>query len=129
MSAGPETTPVGRRRRGRDRLPRRVVQKVRLSEVEHRELRERAAALGVSVPRLMVEAALDGRETPTERRNELATLFEIRRVLATVANNVNQLARSANIAGQVSEQRRLEETLREVDEVVADLRQLLGARR
>jgi hypothetical protein len=106
-----------------------VVQKVRLSEVEHRELRERAAALGVSVPRLMVEAALDGRETPTERRNELATLFEIRRVLATVANNVNQLARSANIAGQVSEQRRLEETLREVDEVVADLRQLLGARR
>ena len=66
---------------------------------------QRAAALGVSVPRLMVEAALEGRQTPTERRNEIAALFEIRRLLATVANNVNQLARSANIAGQVSERR------------------------
>lgn len=120
---------MGRRRRGRQAVPRRVVQKVRLSEAEHRELQARAAALDVSVPKLMVEAALDGRETPTERRLELATLFEIRRVLATVANNINQLARSANIAGQVSEQRRLEETLGEVEEVVANLRRLLGARR
>ncbi len=110
-------------------MPRRVVQKVRLSESEHVELRERAAALGVSVPRLMVEAALEGRRTPTDRRNEIAALFETRRLLATVANNVNQLARSANVAGQVSERQRLELTLVEVDGLVVRLRELTGAKR
>jgi Bacterial mobilisation protein (MobC) len=49
--------------------------------------------------------------------------------LATVANNVNQLARSANISGQVHEARRLEQTLVDVDELVDQLRQLTGARR
>ena len=53
----------------------------------------------------------------------IAELFEVRRLLATVANNVNQLARSANISGQVDAGRRLEETLGEVDELlVADAR-------
>ena len=77
----------------------------------------------------MVEAALEGRQTPTELRNEIAALFELRRLLATVANNVNQLARSANIAGQVSEQARLEQTLGEVDELVVSLRALTGVKR
>jgi Bacterial mobilisation protein (MobC) len=53
----------------------------------------------VSVPRLMVESALSGIETPTDRRRLVAELFETRRLLATVANNVNQLAHSANISG------------------------------
>jgi hypothetical protein len=44
-----------------------MFQQVRLSEAEHRELGERAAELGVSVPRLMVEAALEGRGTPADR--------------------------------------------------------------
>ena len=56
----------------------------------------------MSVPRLMVESALSGVETPTDRRRMVAELFETRRLLATVANNVNQLARSANISGQVA---------------------------
>jgi hypothetical protein len=43
----------------------------------------------------MIEAALDGRETPTERKQQVAELFEVRRLLATVANNVNQLARGS----------------------------------
>ncbi len=47
----------------------------------------------------------------------IAELFEARRLLATVANNVNQLARSANISGQVDAGRRLEQTLAEVDEL------------
>ncbi len=61
--------------------------------------------------------------------NEIAALFETRRLLATVANNVNQLARSANIAGQVSERQRLERTLVEVDQLVVRLRELTGAKR
>ena len=77
----------------------------------------------------MVESALSGVETPAERRRVVAELFEARRLLATVANNVNQLARSANISGQVHEGRRLEQTLAEVDELVAELRELTGVRR
>jgi hypothetical protein len=99
---------------------------VRLSEAEREQLLQRAAELGVSLPRLLVEAALEGRQTPTERREEIAALFEIRRLLATVANNVNQLARSANISSQVTERRRLERTLSEVDELVVDLRDVTG---
>jgi hypothetical protein len=45
-------------------------------------------------------------------------------LLATVANNVNQLARSANTSGQVSERRRLEWTLNEVDQLLVDLREV-----
>ena len=106
-----------------------MIQKVKLTETERDLLRARAADLGISVPRLMVESALSEVETAPDRRRLVAELFETRRLLATVANNVNQLARSANISGQVTEGRRLEETLAEVDELVVQLRQLTGARR
>ena len=106
-----------------------MIQKVKLTGEERNQLRARATELGVSVPRLMVESALSGVETSTDRRRLVAELFETRRLLATVANNVNQLARSANISGQVSEGRRLEQTLAEVDDLVAELRALTGVRR
>ena len=129
MSAEPERRLAGRSRRAREPVARPVIQKVKLTETEREQLRARAAELGVSVPRLMVESALSGVETPTARRQTIAELFEVRRLLATVANNVNQLAHAANISGQVHEGRRLEQTLGEVDELVADLRQLTGVRR
>ena len=129
MSTEAAGHPKGRARRARRPVAREVIQKVKLSEDERDQLRARAAELGVSVPRLMVESALSGVETPTERRWMVAELFEARRVLATVANNVNQLARSANISGQVHDGRRLEQTLAEVDELVAELRRLTGVRR
>ena len=129
MSAGPDARPKGRVRRGREPAPRPVYQQVTLTEAERDQLRARAAELGVSVPKLLVESALHGRETPTDRRRMLAELFEARRLLATVANNVNQLARSANISGQVDVGRRLEETLSEVDEVLSRMRELTGAGR
>ncbi len=75
-----------------------MYQQVTLTKAERDQLRARAAELRVSVPRLMVELALSGVETPTERRHLVAELFEARRLLATVSNNVNQLARSANIS-------------------------------
>lgn len=106
---------------------RRVYQQVTLTEAEREQLRGRAAELGVSVPRLMVEAALEGRETPTERRREVAELFEIRRLLATVANNINQLAKAANISGEVAAQERLAGSLGDVDEILGRLRGLTVA--
>lgn len=129
MSTEPTTQPKGRIRRAREPVPRHVIQKVKLTVEERDQLRARAAELGVSVPRLMVESAMSGVETPTGRRRMVAGLFETRRLLATVANNVNQLAHSANISGQVHEGRRLERTLAEVDELVVHLRQLTGVRR
>jgi hypothetical protein len=102
---------------------------VKATEEEREQLRARAGELGVSVPRLMVESALSGIETPTDRRRMIAELFEVRRLLATVANNVNQLARAANISGQVDTGRRLEETLGEVDELLVRMREMTGARR
>ena len=129
MSAGPDARPKGRVRRGREPEPRRVYQQVTLTEVEREQLRARASELGVSVPRLMVESALSGVETPTDRKQQIAELFEVRRLLATVANNVNQLARSANISGQVDAEQRLERTLGEVDELLVRMRELTGARR
>lgn len=129
MSAGPKARPTGRVRRGREVVPRRVYQQVKLTEEERDQLRAKAAELGVSVPRLMVESALSGVETPTDRRRLVGELFETRRLLSTVANNVNQLAHSANISGQVLEVRRLERTLVEVDELVGRLRALTGVRR
>ncbi len=129
MNAGPEARPQGRTRRGREAEPRRVYQQVKLTEAEREQLRARAAELGVSVPRLLVESALSGVETPTDRQRQIAELFEVRRLLATVANNVNQLARSANISGQVPAEHRLDETLGEVDELLQRMRELTGARR
>ena len=106
-----------------------MFQQVTLTEPEREQLRERAAELGVSVPRLLVESALSGVETPSDRREMIAELFEVRRLLATVANNVNQLAKMANISGETGSRDRLNATLSDVDEVLVALRSWTGARR
>jgi Bacterial mobilisation protein (MobC) len=129
VSADPEARRQGRARRSREPAPRRVYQQVTLTEPEREQLRERAAGLGVSVPRLLVESALSGVETPSDRRGMIAELFEVRRLLATVANNVNQLAKVANISGETGSRDRLNATLSDVDEVLAALRSWTGARR
>lgn len=62
----------------------------------------RAAAVHVTVPRLLVESALsDGRETPADRRNLAAELLAIRGLLRAVSNNVNQIAKHANTTGEL----------------------------
>jgi hypothetical protein len=130
VSAGPDSRPLGRSRREREPVPRRVFQQVKLTEEEQQRLRARAAELGVSVPRLMVESALGGATGMTpERQREVAELFEVRRLLATVANNVNQLARLANTTGELGMERRLEAAVADVEEIVVGLRGLTGARR
>jgi hypothetical protein len=130
VSASPENRPLGRSRREREPVPRRVFQQVKLTEAEQRQLRARAATLGVSVPRLMVESALGGATgMAPDRQLEVAELFEVRRVLSTVANNVNQLARLANTSGELGMQERLEAALAEIEEVVGRVRAMTGVRR
>lgn len=90
---------------------------VKVTPAEEALLLQLAVAQGVTVPRLLVEAALSASagQTPTERRNAIAELFRIYRLLGTIANNVNQMARATNATGQVHPE--LTETMRAVRRV------------
>ena len=73
---------------------------VTVTEREAVELEAKAAAVGMTVPRLLHESAKSADvETSTERKQVIAELFHIRREVASIANNVNQLARFANTEG------------------------------
>lgn len=86
-----------RRRRANVAGGRRHSHRVLVTPEEEARLAQLAEAARVTVPRLLVESALSARgETPTQRRDMLAELFAVRRLLAAVSNNVNQIARHAN---------------------------------
>ncbi len=57
------------------------------------------------------------RRAAVARHQGVIEILECRRLLATVANNVNQLAKAANISGDLPGVRRLHEELRELQEV------------
>lgn len=79
--------------------------KVRVSDEELAAIRREAARLGVTVQRLLVESALAGRaHTATERHAQQDELSSVRRLVAAVGNNVNQLARVANATGRLPAQ-------------------------
>jgi hypothetical protein len=126
VSEGSSQRASGPRRRRREPVRRGLLQ-VRVSDAERAALRRRADELEVSVSRLLIESALpdDGatgawsarRQTAVGRRQELVEIVECRRLLATVANNVNQLAKAANISGDLPGIRRLEERLDDLQRV------------
>ena len=90
----------GRQRRANADMRRDRRYTVKVNAVEDAALRARAGAAGVTVPRLMFESALDAHiVTNTQRAEVVAEVFAVRRLMATVANNVNQLARYANTEG------------------------------
>ena len=97
----PPSRTLPRRRRANASEARTHLHPVRVSEEEKQALLVRAAEQNVSVSRLLVESALAGGEAPEGRRAVMAELFELRRLLATVANNVNQVAKATNISGTV----------------------------
>jgi Bacterial mobilisation protein (MobC) len=120
-----------RRQRARDDKPRRGALLVKVSDSEHEQLRARAGELGLSMGRLLVDSALsDSPPADQQSRGELVLeLRENRRLLATIANNVNQLARLSNISGDVPAREELERTRAEVVDIVARLRVLTEAQR
>ena len=86
-----------RRRRANVEGGRTGSHRVKTSPSEEALLVQLAAAQGVTVARLLVESALAGdRETAVARRDAIVELFAVRRLLAAVSNNVNQVARHAN---------------------------------
>lgn len=73
---------------------------VTVTEAEAAELEAKAAAAGMTVPRLLHESAKSTHvETSTERKAAIAELFSVRREVAGIATNLNQLARYANTEG------------------------------
>lgn len=91
------------RRRRRANVPggRRHSHEVKVTPQEEALLLQRAEAQRVTIPRLLVEAALAPQgETPTQRRELLAEMFAVNRLLGNLANNVNQIAKATNATGE-----------------------------
>ena len=99
----PANRRFARRRRANVQGGRQHRHEVKVTPEEEALLVVRAEAAHVTVPRLLVEAALagGGGETPTERRQAMAELFGVHRLLAGVSNNVNQIARATNATGEL----------------------------
>ena len=94
------------RRRRRVEGGRQHRHEVKVTPEEEAQLLALALRYQVSVPKLLVDSALGGgavnAATNGSVRGELLTeLFRAHRLLAGVANNVNQIARATNATGQV----------------------------
>lgn len=88
---------LGRRRRANVSGGRLHEHRVKVTPEEEAVLVRLAAVQDVTVARLLVESAMAPRgETASQRREAIVELFAVRRALAGVANNLNQLARHAN---------------------------------
>jgi len=75
---------------------------VKVTPEEEALLLVRAEEQRVSIPRLLVESALSPQgETPTQRRELLAELFRLNRLVGSIANNVNQIAKATNATGEL----------------------------
>lgn len=105
---------LSRRRRANVVGGRQHRHEVSVTPEEEALLLQKAEAQQVTIPRLLIESALatGGGETATERRDGLAELFRMRRYLASVSNNVNQIARATNSGERVGDE--LTHTLRAV---------------
>ncbi len=76
---------------------RHNVVKVRLSDRELGQLKERAERASVSLQRFLFEAAMSGSAAQSAQRRQAAGDAQRARIVLTgVANNVNQLAKWAN---------------------------------
>ena len=75
---------------------------VKVSPEEEAQLLALAEKHRVTIPRLLIEAALnEDSESPSERRDQFMQLSTLQRLIGSVANNINQIARHANSAGEI----------------------------
>ncbi|MEW1920769.1 plasmid mobilization protein [Pseudarthrobacter oxydans] len=75
---------------------------VKVSPEEEAQLLALAEKHRVTIPRLLIEAALnEDSESPSERRDQFMQLSNLQRLIGSVANNINQIARHANSTGEV----------------------------
>jgi hypothetical protein len=75
--------------------------KLRLTDAEQDALTTRAAAAHRSVQRLLIETTLnDHQQPPRPNATLIAEFVSLRRLVSNLANNMNQIARRLNSAGQ-----------------------------
>lgn len=124
-----------RRRRANAAGGRKTSHRVKVTPEEEGVLLRLALAQGVTIPRLLVETTLAAGtvgatagavETPTDRRNAMAELFALHRLLASISNNVNQMARATNATGEVAAEmtaalRAARRTAERIDTAIDDL--------
>lgn len=110
-TAKPRARSLARRRRENVRGGRPHRHTVLVTPEEEGLLVRLSEQHGVTVPRLLIEAATaePAGETATERRELLTELFGVHRALGAVGNNLNQLTRAANKTGELGAE--LEHTL------------------
>ena len=97
MSEANEGRLFGRKRRKNAGGARTKSYRVYVTPEEDAQLRARAVVRDVTVPRVLFEAAMSSHlETDTDRKAAIVEMFAVRRLLAGIANNANQLARFAN---------------------------------
>jgi hypothetical protein len=95
--------PAGGRNR-REPGGRKHEAKVRMNDEEFARVQARALAMGVSIPRVLIESATGAPAlTRTERSAYFTELMAMRRLLANLTNNVNQIARVLNSQGDVAD--------------------------
>lgn len=93
---------VSRRRRANAPKGEKKRREVWVTVEEEAALIARAEREKVTVPNLLVSAALSDRtDSPTERRAVIAELMQLHNLLARSSNNINQLARHANATSEV----------------------------
>ncbi|RFA06421.1 hypothetical protein B7R54_18740 [Subtercola boreus] len=109
----------GRRRRANVPTEQRRSKRyeVSVSPMEDAHLRARAEVLEVTVPRLLFESAMNAQvRTDTEWKLVGAELFRVSRLMKSVSDNMNQLAKFANSEGRFPA---------EAEDVYAEYRRLL----
>ncbi|WP_181030617.1 plasmid mobilization relaxosome protein MobC [Clavibacter michiganensis] len=104
MGDEPSDARVQRQRRAPGGRHHRHV--VRATDEEEVRLLALAAPRGIGVVKLLMDSALNGgadaaAEKAAVREEVMPALFQTRRLLAGVANNVNQLAKASNATGVV----------------------------
>ncbi len=115
-----EREPRRQARRRRVEGGRRHRHVVRVTPEEEGQLLALALQYKVSVPKLLVDSALAGgaaaaASNASVRHEVIAQMFSTHRLLATITNNVNQMAKATNATGDV--QAEMVATLRKVREV------------
>ncbi len=107
MGESDGTRRVWRRRAPNEPGGRQFRHEVKVTADEEARLVVLAQQQRVTIPRLLVSSALsrDTAQITVEQQRELLTeLFAIHRLLANIANNVNQVAKAANSTGVVPPQ-------------------------
>lgn len=106
MGAATMSRPVPSRARGSARMPRqpggrRREVRVKLSDAEYERFAAQAADEGVSLQRMLVEAAqAGGVQRARQVRRAVRELYSARHVLVAIGTNMNQMAARLNATGE-----------------------------